>query len=57
MDGNHSLDKRYEAELTHHFTKQDQFGDNWAKVLGLIYEKYCPRDMQVATRELPEFKK
>ena len=50
------MNRKYEAQLAHYFAQEMDFEDNWVKAYGLIFETYCSRDMQVAVRELVDYK-
>ena len=50
-----TMNRKYEAKLSHYFKQQEDLEDNWIKAYGLIYTYYCTREMQVALKELPNY--
>ena len=52
-----TLDKEYDARLKHYIRKDKDFDENWMKAFAYIFENYCPKEMQVAIKELPNFEK
>ena len=49
------LDRRYNVEINHWLTTNDQFEDNWPKSYDLIFAQYCSHNMQSSIMELPNF--